>query len=812
MGPALVLLLAATFPSGQPTGSSVGRHSLTVLPGDEAALKAASLPTTPAGLLDFFRRRTAPIPAADRLADLVRLLGHADPPRRDQATAELIGYGQPAVPALRAVVNNADDHEAASRARTCLQAIEGASGAALTQSSIRLLAAQRPSGTVEVLLAYLPIAEDDQVVTQIQNALLAIGLTEGKIEESLRRALADPVPVRRAVAATVLAHIGGDAGFALVRPLLKDPRPSVRLRVAMSLVENNDADAVPILIDLLADLPPELQREAEDYLTALAGEWAITTPQGTDALSRQLRRDLWLAWWRSIDGALLLKELHQRTLPDNDRARVLALLGKLDSEKQEEREKASEELQTVGPRGIPLLRHALARATPRQKPLLAACLEVLERDALPRLPAATPRLLALRRPKETLSSLLAYVPDADNPDVIAQMEQLIGKLGFSEGRPDPLLEKALQGPVGARRAVAGMLLLHLGGPAHRQQVRKLLHDTDPEVRLRLGLELASRGEREAMPVLIALLAELPASQGWEIEEYLASLAGDSAPTTWLGPDLQARQSCSRAWAQWWQQNGQQIDLARVQRESAQGLLLVLESFNPTTRHGSVSEMDRAGKVLWKLGNLVYPVDAQVLPGQRVLVAEQSRNAVTERDLTGKVLWEQQVQGPFHVRRLPNGNTFIGASQQLVEIDSHGKQVFHYRRGNETILAAQRLRDGQVALVTYQGAYVRLDRTGKEVKSYRIPHNATTGINGGEVLSGDRVLIATYSNGKVTEYDSDGQPHWEASVPMPGALTRLANGHTLVTSAGSRIVELDRSGRIVNEIKDLPVRPWRAYRR
>src|SRR5438270_845945 len=59
-----------------------------------------------------------------------------------------------------------------------------------------------------------------------------------------------------------------------VRALLKDAKPAVRLRAALSLSAAGDAEAVAVLIDLLADLPPEQRKEAEDVLRELAGEWA----------------------------------------------------------------------------------------------------------------------------------------------------------------------------------------------------------------------------------------------------------------------------------------------------------------------------------------------------------------------------------------------------------------------------------------------------------------------------------------------------------------------------------------------------------
>jgi len=35
----------------------------------------------------------------------------------------------------------------------------------------------------------------------------------------------------------------------------------------------------------------------------LAGEWSIAVPQGNDAVSRKLRRELWAAWWNASDGS-----------------------------------------------------------------------------------------------------------------------------------------------------------------------------------------------------------------------------------------------------------------------------------------------------------------------------------------------------------------------------------------------------------------------------------------------------------------------------------------------------------------------------
>src|SRR5690242_6199955 len=61
---------------------------------------------------------------------------------------------------------------------------------------------------------------------------------------------------------------------ATLRKLLKDPAAGVRLRAAMALAEAQDADAIPVLIDLLADLDAAKRQPVEEFLVQLAGEWA----------------------------------------------------------------------------------------------------------------------------------------------------------------------------------------------------------------------------------------------------------------------------------------------------------------------------------------------------------------------------------------------------------------------------------------------------------------------------------------------------------------------------------------------------------
>ena len=785
----------------------------TPLASDEQILKAAYLGTDGPALLDFFRKRAGPVPDQAQLDSLLAKLGDTTAATADQAAGALIAIGPNAVPALRPIANNPDGGEASNRARRCLQMIEGTQAAGVTATAARLLATHNPDGTSAVLLGYLPFAEDDRVVQEIEASLVAVGLHDGKPDPALLKALDDKVPVRRAVAAGVLCQIGGPAMHVLVRPLLKDPKPTVRLKVTLALVEANDAEGVPVLIDLLSELPALQRKQAEDYLSHLAGEWAIVTPQGNDNTSRRLRREMWHAWWRNSEGSLLLDEFRSRTLTEAERSAVLDLIAKLHDPSAEVRTKAEAELLDQGPKVATLLRRTVNIGGAKGNEAVVKCLHLIEKDAPPVMPQAAIRLLALRRTEGAVETLLAYLPFAETHELNQQARELVAVLGAADAKMLPMLVKALADPSAVRRAAAAQALCKVRNGDHLAAVRKLLTDPDAEVRLRAGLGLAALREKEAVPVLVALLSELPLDLAYEAEDYLLRLAGAKAPSVPLTTDAAARVKTRDAWAAWWKDNAGTADLARIDTgERLLGFQLVIESWDPVKRGGRVLEVDRAGKTRWEVTGLQYPFGAQVLPGERVLIAEQNTNRVTERDFTGKVLWEKQVNQPFQVQRLRNGNTFIAGRNHLLEIDRDGKEILNQPHFNDTLLAALKLRDGQIAFVTYQGLYHRLDATGKEVKSGRVPLNVNFSLFG-EVLPNDHVLIATQGINKVVEYDGDGKVVWEASVPIPGTPSRLSNGHTLVPSQNNtRLVELDRTGKIVNEYKDLNYRPWRVSRR
>src|SRR5262249_38877716 len=150
--------------------------------------------------------------------------------------------------------------------------------------------------------------------------------------------------------------------------------------------------------------------------------------------------------------------------------------------------------------------------------------EAIEKDAPNPLPAAAPRLLALRKPEGTVEALLAYLPATESDDAAEQIIDVLGGAGVRGGKADEALVRALEDKVALRRSAAAVALIRGRAEEHYDKVRKLLKDRDTDVRLSAARSLAGVGERNAVPVLIALLGDLPLEKVFAVEDMLAQLA------------------------------------------------------------------------------------------------------------------------------------------------------------------------------------------------------------------------------------------------------------------------------------------------
>ena len=615
-----------------------------------------------------------------------------------------------------------------------------------------------------------------------------------------------------------------------LRKQLADPKASVRLNAALALAPLPDEAAIGVLIELLADLGPAERRQAEQVLQQLAGDWAPNPPlRGEDEVSRKIRSSAWAAWWRTVDGPALLAAFRRRTLSNEELAAARNLIDQLADKSTAQRERAQAALIEQGSKVIGLLRAAAQGPDADVARRAELCLkDIALKEAKEKLPTSAPRLLAARKPAGASAALLAYVAFTDDRVMKDEIGKALASLIRAEGKADPAVLQALSDPLPVRRIVAAEALAG-EGTKHWPALRKLLGDADPEVRLRVALALVNAQDKAAVPALIDLLAEFPRNQASEAEQLLQALAGEKSPAVpWGADDAPARAKLQGAWKAWWTEHGATVNMADLEKaRGGLGLTLVAEvggkgKFAKGGPGGNdrVVALDRSGQIVWQITNLSHPIDVQLLPGNRVLIAEYGGNRVTERDLKGNILWEHTaVDMPVNVQRLANGNTFIALTgpgalrnnlQPLLEVDPTNKTVASFNvpggamapgpgiRAADIVLAGHKLADGKMVCLLFDGSCVWLDATGKELKRFAAPRakaaSPSNAFGSIDVTPKGNVLFAQTDNA-VVEYDMDGKVVWQASVSGCRA-TRLANGNTLVVTLAGGVVELDTTGRTV----------------
>ncbi|HTU19217.1 MAG TPA: HEAT repeat domain-containing protein [Gemmataceae bacterium] len=789
------LMLTALIATPSPSGGQAAEESRD----DEQTLQSAGLSSNGPALLAFFHARSRVDVDPNRLRVLLEQLASSSNPERSLATAEFLGFGPLAVPTLRRAANTLENPELARRAAHCLRWLEGSASTSLPVAAASVLGQRKPAGAAGALLAYLPFADSPEVLRAVTAALAAVAVPNGKPDPALLRGLTDPMAVRRAAAGIALARAAPPEEVPVVRKLLKDPALGVRLRTAMALAEARDAEAIPVLIDLLAELPVDQRKQVEELLQQLAGEWAPAAHfTGEDEIARKIRRDAWAAWWRNTDGNALLSALRKRTLTAEDRDKVRDLIAKLSSDDFSMREAASRRLSALGRRSLPQLREAARSKDAETARRAKMLIEQIEEDPAHRLPAAAIRLLAVRKPAGSVEALLAFLPHVDDESVTEEVQKSLGWLALQNGKPAPALMSALSDTRPRIRAVAAEALINGCGTAGRAAVRQMLKDQAAAVRLRVALALAKAREKDGVPVLIDLLIQLPGEQVGEVEDALYQLAGDTAPEVSLGTEKAEKKKCRDAWAAWWKVNANRVDLGRLTTRLWYGYTLICDCSN-----NRVYELDRKGKERWAIEGVQFPVDAWVVPGNRVLIAEYNGNKVTERDFKGRILWTKEglPSQPVNVQRLLSGNTFIATSTHILEVDRTGKEVYSFTNVPGGITAAYRARNGNIICLANNGSQcLIMDTTGKTLKQFGSNRNGgwTSGI---DLLSNGRILITQPDRNKVTEYDSDGKSIVEVDAPMATTATVLPNGHFLVAShQAQRVFEVDRGGKVVWEHK------------
>lgn len=280
---------------------------------DEDLLLRAGVKFDAPSLLKFFRGRTMSDQERAKVAGLIKSLNSDSYRIRNQALHDLISRGPVVLEQLREQ-QKSKDLELARRVDLAIAKIAEKDVGPETQSAaVRVLGQQAPPETIEVLLAFLPFADNDNTLEEIRAVFGKLAVKEGKADPTLVAALKDPTPERRAAAAEALARSGPAEFRQTIRDFLKDPEPFVRWRVALALVQLREKDAVLPLIDVTSQLPLNQAWQAEDLLLRVGeGKTPPVVSQDKTAESRQKFRDAWKAWWQKNQNGIDLARLDEK--------------------------------------------------------------------------------------------------------------------------------------------------------------------------------------------------------------------------------------------------------------------------------------------------------------------------------------------------------------------------------------------------------------------------------------------------------------------------------------------------------------------
>ncbi len=532
--------------------------------------------------------------------------------------------------------------------------------------------------------------------------------------------------------------------------------------------------------------------------------------EDADAVTRQEDERLIRESKMTPDSANLLAYFRKRTLGDQDRKGLQELIVQLGSRRFPLREKASRQLEEWGTSALNYL--TAARLNPDIEIARRAerCIESIQRGPGPALPCAAARQLARQASSDAVSVLLDYLPFAEEEQIQEEVLASLAILCKDSSRLEPL-QPALRDPAPLKRGAAGYLLGRAEDVKQREGVRPLLLDRDSSVRLRASQGLLAGKEKLAVPVLIDLLASPANEITWQAEDLLLRIAGESANLPTLDSTKEgARREYRDRWAKWWSDNAGKIDLARIDSDPPQRGWTVVAQMSTS----KVYEIDRQGKVRWNIEGLSGPIDAQVLAGDRVLIAEHHGSRITERNLQGAILWEKRLDDrPVQAQRLPGGNTFICTYSAMMEVKRDGTQVYCHRPEGTAgqIYGGQKLRNGRIVCITLDGRILEIESsTGKVLKSVA---SGLSGCYSVQALPRGNFLVSSYNEGKVHEIDAVGKVVWKYELASAYHAERLPNGNTLVSShGGSRVVEIDRTGKVLNDHATNSNNVWRVHRR
>lgn len=454
----------------------------------------------------------------------------------------------------------------------------------------------------------------------------------------------------------------------------------------------------------------------------------------------------------STDGSALLAFLRERSGPPHEIKDVDAQIEQLGNLDFEKREAAAKALVSAGTPVLPQLRKAAKHQDAEIARRAADCIAVIERGHDPVVLAAVVRMLARVGPEGAVDALFGFLPSADDEDLREEVWFALDAAAVRERKVPPSVVRGAGASEASRRAAAGYLLARRGDAAQRAAAKKLLTDPDALVRLRTAQGFLGANDKAGVPALIALLGDAPVALAWQAEEMLHYAADEKdAPEAVIGTGAaEERKRCRGAWEAWWRKAEPALDLSRRQRESRRPILY-LTYLVYAGDAGNIRLSGCDGRARWTLMPAGRLSDAHLLPGGTLLLAVHTSGprvkatdpyGLSERDVTGRVLWEYKTRGIIWCQPLRGGEEVTARIEGFFDPD--------------TPVAEPRTKEGEVRR---GGKTIHFVRPRDQAELTRA--QTSSDLRGGATLE----FANDYKEGprRVVERDARGKVVWETAV-------------------------------------------------
>jgi hypothetical protein len=171
----------------------------------------------------------------------------------------------------------------------------------ITPALIRLVTLVRPANAIEIILAFIPSCNDDNIQDLLGECLGLYLNDQNTIPPALIAASTSNIEELRTFAGKVLAQSPNEIAQKTCTTLLADSSVRVRFEVARESIKNQNKSAIPVLIELMTKVSAEKAETIDQTLRAIAKG---KSPESKN--DSKMDAAAWNTWWRKEGPQLVL--------------------------------------------------------------------------------------------------------------------------------------------------------------------------------------------------------------------------------------------------------------------------------------------------------------------------------------------------------------------------------------------------------------------------------------------------------------------------------------------------------------------------